>query len=180
MLRFFAKIFEQIIFNNLIEYFEKNSLISPNISGFLLRGISKAFDRVWHEAFIFKFCQNGIYDDMVNILKEFLTNRKQRVILNGQCYCWPGIPFGASQYSIVWPLLFLIYINDISFGLKSEFKLFADDTGLFLIVHDVIISKNDQTVIYDCIYQWKMKLNTDLSKHVQEIIFSLFYPRCSL
>ena len=109
---------------------------------------------------------------MVNILKEFLTNRKQRVILNGQCYCWPGIPFGASQCSIVWPLLFLIYINDISVGLKSEFKLFADDTGLFLIVHDVIISKNDQTVIYDCIYQWKMKLNLDLSKQVQEIIFS--------
>ena len=92
--------------------------------------------------------------------------------MNGECSSWANIPFGAPQYSIVWPVLFLIYINDLSFGLKSECKLFADDTCLFSVVHDVVISKNDQTVIYDWMYQWKVKFNPDLCKQAQEIIFS--------
>ena len=74
---------------------------------------------------------------MVDILKDVLSNRKQRVILNGQCSSWADIHFGAPQCSIVWPLLFLIYINDLSVGLKSERKLFAVDTYLFSVVHDV-------------------------------------------
>ena len=81
--------------------------------------ISKAFDRVWHEAFIFKLRQNDIYGDVINIFKDFLSNRKQRVILNEQCSSWADIHFGAPQCSLVWPLLFLIYINDLSVGLKS-------------------------------------------------------------
>ena len=81
--------------------------------------ISKAFDRVWHEAFIFKLRQNDIYGDVINIFKDFLSNRKQKVILNGQCSTWADIHFGAPQCSLVWPLLFLIYINDLSVGLKS-------------------------------------------------------------
>ena len=109
---------------------------------------------------------------MVNVLKGFLSNGKQSVILNGQCCSWADIPFGAPQCSIVWPLLFLTYINDLSVGLESECKLFAEDTCLFSVVHDVVISKNDQTVIYDWVYQWKIKFNPDLSKQAQEIIFS--------
>ena len=77
---------------------------------------------------------------MVNLLKDFQSNRRQKVILNGECSSWANIPFGVPQYSIVWPVLFLIYINDLSFGLKSECKLFADDTCLFSVVHDVAIS----------------------------------------
>ena len=46
--------------------------------------ISKAFDKVWHEGIIFNFKQNGISDDLLNILSDFLRNRKQRVMLNGQ------------------------------------------------------------------------------------------------
>ena len=88
---------------------------------------------------------------MVNLLKVFHGNRRQKVILNGECSSWADIPFGVPQYSILWPVLFLIYINDLSYGLKSECKLFADDTCLFSVVHDVI-SKNDQTVIYDWLY----------------------------
>ena len=47
-------------------------------------GISKAFDKVWHEGIIFKLKQNGFSDDLLNILSDFLRNRKQRVTLNGQ------------------------------------------------------------------------------------------------
>ena len=117
-------------------------------------------------------CQNGIYGGMVNLLEEFLSNRRQKVIMNGECFSWPDIPFAALQYFIVWPVLFLIIINDLSFELKSKCKLFADDTCLFSVVHDVAISKNDWPMIYDWVYQWKVKFNPDLCKQAQEIIFS--------
>ena len=60
-----------------------------------------------------------------------------------------------------------MYINGLSVGLKSECKSFADDTSLFLFVNDVMISKNNQTVIYEWVYQWKMKFNFELSKQAQ-------------
>ena len=53
-----------------------------------------------NEAFIFKLRQNGIYGAMINILKDFLSNRKLRIILSGHCYSWADIHFGAPQCSI--------------------------------------------------------------------------------
>ena len=81
---------------------------------------------------------------MIKILKDFLSNRKQRIILNDHCSSWDDIRFGASQCSIPWPLLFLTYINDLSVEVKSECKLFADGSFLFLDVYDVNISKSDR------------------------------------
>ena len=60
------------------------------------------------------------------------SDRKQRVVLNGQCSPWADIHAGVSQGSILGPLLFFIYINDLSSDTKSKCKLFADDTSLFL------------------------------------------------
>ena len=101
-----------------------------------------------------------------------MTNRKQRVVLNGQFSSWVGVPQG----SIVGPLLFFIYINDLPNGLKKRIKLFADDTSLFSVVHDVSTSasdiNNDLTLISNWAFQWKMSFNPDPSKQVQEIIFS--------
>ena len=56
--------------------------------------ISKAFDKVWHEGLVFKLEQNGISGNLLNIFKDFLRNRKQRVILNGQTSNWKNIPAG--------------------------------------------------------------------------------------
>ena len=53
--------------------------------------ISKAFDKVWHERIIFKLKQNGISDDSLNILFDFLRNRKQSVALNGQSSSWTSV-----------------------------------------------------------------------------------------
>ena len=70
---------------------------------------------------------------MINILKDFLSDRKQRVVLNGQCSSWhDDIHAPVPQGYILGPLLFLIYINDLSNDIKSKCKLFADDTSLFL------------------------------------------------
>ena len=85
---------------------------------------------------LFKLQQNDISDDLRNILSDFLRNRKQRVTLNGQSSSWTNVNAGVPQGSILGPLLFLIYINDLPDGLSSNAKLFADDTSLFSVVHD--------------------------------------------
>ena len=73
----------------------------------------------------------------MNILQNFLRNRKQRVALNGQCSSWADVNAGVPQGSILGPLLFLTYINDLSNGLKNECKLFADDNSLFSVVNNI-------------------------------------------
>ena len=151
--------------------------------------VSKAFDKVWHAGLIYKLHQNSICGDLINILNDFLTNRKQRVVLNGQCSSRVDIQAGVPQGSILGPLLFLIYVNDLPDGLKSECKLFADDTSLFSVVHDIGISASDMNIdlmlISNWAFQWKMSFNPDPSKQAQEIIFSrkkneVIPPKCVL
>ena len=115
--------------------------------GFEVRGvfldISKAFDKVWHKGIIFKLQQNGISGKLLRVLSDFLKDRKQRVILNGQFSSWTSVNAGVPQGSILGPLLFLIYINDLADGLSSNAKLFADNTFLFSVIHDVGTSANE-------------------------------------
>ena len=73
----------------------------------------------------------------------FLDQQKTKVVLNGQCSSWVDIQAGVPRDSIFGPLLFLIYVNDLPDGLKSECKLFADDTSLFSVVHDIGTSASD-------------------------------------
>ena len=138
--------------------------------------ISKAFDKVWHKGIIFKLQQNGISGKLLRVLSDFLKDRKQRVILNGQFSSWTSVNAGVPQGSILGPLLFLIYINDLADGLSSNAKLFADDTSFFSFTHHVDTSANElNNDLYQIIiwaFQWKMSFNPDPSKQVQEIIFS--------
>ena len=98
--------------------------------------ILKAFDKVWHEGLLFKLKSVGISGELYSLLENYLSGRFQRVILNGQHSLWKPILAGVPQGSILGPLLFLIYINDLPNELKSNVKLFADDTSLFTIVKD--------------------------------------------
>ena len=137
--------------------------------------ISKAFDRVWHEGLIYKIKSIGISGPLLKLIESFLSNRYQRVLLNGQSSTWLPIIAGVPQGSILGPLFFLIYINDLSKNLSSITKLFADDTFIFSVVHDVDLSAkqlNDLNKISEWVFQWKMAFNPDLSKQAQEIVFS--------
>ena len=112
----------------------------------------------------------------MNIITDFLSFKKQRVVLNGQASPWTSIEAGVPQGSILGPLLFLIYINDLSDGLSTTAKLFADDTSLFSIVQNVNTSvshlNSDLSKISKWAFQWKMSFNPDPSKQAQEFIFS--------
>ena len=205
MLPTFGKIFERIIYNSIFEYLTTNNLISDNQSGcktgdscvnqllsitheiyhsldngLEVRGvfldISKAFDKVWHEGLILKLNQYGISENLLCLIKCFLKNRKQRVVLNGQISSWTNVLAGVPQGSILGPLFFLIYIIDLSDDLSSNPKLFEDDTSLFSVVHDKNTSakelSNDLRKISYWAYQWKMSFNPDPLKQAQEVIFS--------
>ena len=110
------------------------------------------------------------------ILENYLSNRKQRVLLNGQSSSWLPINAGVPQGSVLGPLLFLIYINDLSDNLISISKLFADDTSIFSIVSDVNKSaedlNKDLNIIKDWAFQWRMSFNPDPNKQATEVIFS--------
>ena len=138
--------------------------------------ISKAFDKVWHEGLLFKLKQNGISGNLLNVITDFLYQRKQRVVLNGQHSSWTNVQAGVPQGSILGPLFFLIYINDLSDGLTSNPKLFADGTSLFSVVQNINSTANDLNSdlikISDWAFQWKMRFNPDPKKQAQEVIFS--------
>ena len=138
--------------------------------------ISKAFDKVWHEGLIYKCRVMGIDGNLLSLITSFLSNRFQRTTLNGQCSDWRPVLAGVPQGSILGPLFFIIYINDLTDGLLSKAKLFADDTSLFSIVFDskqsAIELNSDLNKISKWAYQWKMSFNPDPTKQAQEVIFS--------
>ena len=70
----------------------------------------------------------------MNLLRDFLSCRKQQVVLNGQHSSWDNVTAGVPQSSILGPLLFLVNINDLPNDLFLNCKLFADDTSLFSVV----------------------------------------------
>ena len=124
---------------------------------------------------MYQLKQNGISGKLVDFITDFLNFRKQRVVLNGQYSSWTSIEAGVPQGSILGPLLFLIYINDLSDDLTTNVKLFADDTSLFSIVHNMNTSttnfNKDLNKIKNWAIQWKINFNPDPSKQAQEVIF---------
>ena len=78
----------------------------------------------------------SIDGNFLKLVESFLSNRYQRVVLNGQACSWADVKAGVPQGSTLGPLFFLIYINDLSENLESTVKPFADDASIFHVVKD--------------------------------------------
>ena len=124
--------------------------------------ISKAFDKVWHEGLLYKLKSMDISGELHK--ENYLSDRLQKVVLNGQSSSWRSVLTGVPQGSTLVPLLFLIYVNDLpNEKMKSNAKFFADDTSLFTIVKDknesANVLNNDILLISRWAYSLKMLFN---------------------
>ena len=97
----------------------------------------KAFDSVPHERLLFKLERHGIDGSALQWFRNFLTGRMQRVVLRGTCSSWSPVLSGVPQGTILGPVLFILYVNDISSGILSTVKLYADDTKVYREISDI-------------------------------------------
>ena len=159
------KVSERAVFKHLYNHFYDNNILRPLQSGFIpgdsttnqltflcntfcqaldsgkevrvvFCDVSKAFDRVWHTGLLCKLKAAGVSGSLLPWLGSYRSNRRQRVTLPGTQSNWNYIDAGVPQGSILGPLLFLLYINDIVKDSKSNIRLFADDTSLFSVVEN--------------------------------------------
>ena len=193
-----SKVFEKLVFNNMYAYLINHKLISSHQSGFrpgdstvrqlvsichkinqsldngdevlsVFLDFRKAFDKVWHKGLLFKLNKIGIKGNLLKWIEHYLYKRQQCVVIQGHRSTYRQIFAGIPQGSVLGPLLFLIYINDICNGLKSMVQLYADDTSLFQIVRNrnIISAVNqmnlDLAIIKRWSDQWLVEVSTEKS-----------------
>ena len=117
----------------LIDELSKN-MESKKQTDLILLDFSKAFDKVAHEKLLQKLHAYGIRGDTLKWIKDFLDNRKQSVVTNGISSSPIPVSSGVPQGSVLGPILFLAYINDLPEQVRSRVRLFADDTAMYLCI----------------------------------------------
>lgn len=181
-----GKVMERCVYKHVYNFLLENGIITFNQSGFtpgdsainqllfitnefgkaldegkeirvVFCDISKAFDRVWHKGLLKKLKSIGIRGSLLSWMESYLSNRKQRVVINGCSSDWRKICAGVPQGSILGPLFFIIFINDIVTDINSSIKLFADDTSLYLIVDDPLDTSNMLNSDLNKIHEWSMR-----------------------
>ena len=114
----------------IVEDLAKNANVGKQ-TDIILLDFSKAFDKVKHSELLWKLHQYGIRGQVLGWIRAFLGSRSQRVVLDGEESESIPVTSGVPQGSILGPILFLIYINDLQDGIFSQVRLFADDTALY-------------------------------------------------
>ena len=187
-----GKVMERVVFKYVYNHLHSNNLIYKLQSGFLpghstvyqlidiynqickafdekkstcmvFCDISKAFDRVWHSGLVFKLQHYGIEDKVKDWISHYLSHRSQRVIVGQSLSEVRNVNAGVPQGSVLGPLLFLIYVNDIADSLVSTTRLFADDSSLAVSSSDTSVIEstlnNDLKKISSWAKQWLVKFN---------------------
>ena len=135
--------------NDLAQCLNNKSQIDMAIMDF-----SKAFDSVPHRRLLLKLSYYGIQNKTLSWISNFLRHRSQRVVVGGEHSSWTDVVSGVPQGTVLGPLLFLTYINDLPDNLKSSVRLFADDCVLYHEIKDCKDSKELQHDL-DTLVQWE-------------------------
>ena len=198
-----SKIMERIVYNTIYKFFKAHGLLSERNSGFkekdstinqlvhlchqiyqgldnakdiclVFLDVSKAFDKVYHPALLHKLERMGIAGNLLAWIASYLDERKQVVVINGVCSETKSINASVPQGSILGPLLFLAYVNDLVDDLETTPYLFADDTSLFCPIDTTNMQLSFDKVNRDLVKlenwaaQWRVTFNA--SKTVYMIV----------
>lgn len=189
-----SKIMERIIYNTLSAYMFKNNFMTNHQHGFtsnkstvthLLEftndltnmldqkhsvdvvciDFSKAFDTVSHEKLLLKLRHYGVSGKMLTWISDYLNNRSFAVKINGSLSDFHNVTSSVPQGSILAPLLFAVYINDLALTLQhSKLKLYADDLTLYRItdnMHDSSLLQQDLNTLMKWSSEWQLNVNFD-------------------
>jgi hypothetical protein len=191
-----CKVLESIIRDSLVDYLHRNNLIRDTqhgfvkkrscltnlleflefVSSYIDRGFpvdviyldfQKAFDKVPHRRLMLKINSLGISGSIFKWIENWLQDREQKVVMLGSSSRWIKVKSGVPQGSVLGPLLFLIYINDIDEVVASKILKFADDTKLYGVVanqQDIERLKNDLKNLCNWSADWLMLFNVDKCK----------------
>jgi len=164
-----------------------NNLNNGKDTAMIFLDASKAFDRIWHKGLLWKLKKIGVCDNLCEWFNSYLKDRKIRTVVHGKSSDWYKISAGVPQGSILGPLLFLIYVNDIVEDIKCEILLYADDTSLICSFDKDNMSESfqklngDLSTLTNWAYEWHMDFNAAKSEYV---IFSnkknINYPALSM
>ena len=186
-----CKVLESLITNDIIKHMEKYKLFSNKQFGFIhgrstilqllhimddwtrildnggiidacYLDFAKAFDKVPHNRLLAKVKHYGIEGDLLLWIMAFLSHRKQRVVINGECSKWYPVTSGIPQGSVLGPLLFVLYINDFPNCVSSSAYLFADDTKIYKVIsesNDNISFQDDINSLQTWSDKWQLKFH---------------------
>ena len=147
--------------SNLLESIDAvNDLLAEGgCADILYFDFSKAFDSVPHHRLLIKLKNFGIPEDIIDIIENFLVGRSMRVKVGDEFSEIKFILSGVPQGSVLGPLLFLLFVNDLPEGIKSIIKLFADDVKM--IVNPIYNLSADLLLLESWESNWCLKFNVD-------------------
>ena len=150
---------------NLLEYMEKltNLIDSGHAVDVIYFDYSKAFDSVCHSKLVHKLNTIGVQGNLNKWIAAWLSDRRQRVVMNGMYSTWAEVISGVPQGSVLGPILFIIFVDDISGGIKNFILLFADDLKLLSVVDNdeqSVCIQQDIDNLYQWATLWDMKFNS--------------------